>query len=88
MKAIIYCLATLIPEDHRTFFRYATRFQSEVIFNHILFFLLQTLMTSFLLRHLKRCLLDKTGIQRLAQKLLMEEEPPQVHIPAHSIIKD
>ncbi len=34
-------------------------------------------MTSFLIRHLKKCLLDKTGIQRLAQKLLMEEEPPK-----------
>ncbi len=75
MKAIIYWLATLIPEDHRTFSDTPLGFNLKWFSITFLIFLLQTLMTSFLLRRLKRCLLDKTGIQRLAQKLLMEEEP-------------
>ncbi len=69
MKAIIYCIDTLIPEDHRTFFRYATRFQSHFVFS-------LTNIDDFLFFKA----FDKTGIQRLAQKLLMEEEPtPSSH---------
>ncbi len=78
MKAIIYWLATLIPEDHRCIFRYATRFQSQVILNHILFFSLTNIDDFLSFKAFEKVvLLDKTGIQRFAQKLLMEQEPPK-----------